>query len=93
MDTEGWLKELPAIAKYYSQFGARLPKELNQGLQRLEDRLKAASDVPIHNKALLDWVLEVKALTKPANIHWVTGSDYQTPPSAHLSRLMKFTFM
>eukprot|EP00667_Euglena_gracilis_P013938 EG_transcript_14414 len=75
VDADGWLAEIPAIAKYYEQFGKRLPKELTINLQRLEDRLKATSNVPIHSSALVKWVAEVKELCTPTSVYWVSGTE------------------
>lgn len=69
------MKEIPAIAKYYEQFGARLPKALTSNLEMLRERLKAVSTVHVNNKQLLDWVLEVRALCGPQDVHWVSGSE------------------
>ncbi len=43
VDAEGWLREIPLIRAYYAQFGARLPAQLNEELERLEQRLRAGS--------------------------------------------------
>jgi phosphoenolpyruvate carboxykinase (GTP) len=39
VDVEGWKKEAADIARYYEQFGARLPVELKRQLQILNERL------------------------------------------------------
>ncbi len=42
VNTEEWLKELPDMAKHYDQFGEKLPNELREELEKLEERLKKA---------------------------------------------------
>jgi phosphoenolpyruvate carboxykinase (GTP) len=42
VDAEGWLEELPLIRKHYESFGDRLPAELHEQLEQLEQRLDAA---------------------------------------------------
>ncbi len=42
VDTDGWLQELPSIEKYYARFGSHLPKELEQQVKKLKQRLEAA---------------------------------------------------
>ncbi len=42
VDAAGWLAEIPLIRDYYQQFGNRLPKELEDELAALEQRLRAA---------------------------------------------------
>jgi phosphoenolpyruvate carboxykinase (GTP) len=42
VDIEGWKKEANATGEYYNKFGARLPAELQQELQALNQRLNAA---------------------------------------------------
>ncbi len=42
VDAEGWLEELPLIRKHYESFGDRLPAELREQLEQLEQRLNAA---------------------------------------------------
>lgn len=32
VDTEGWLREIPEIRKYFAQFGDRLPAALSSNL-------------------------------------------------------------
>ena len=39
VDVEGWKKEASDIARYYEQFGERLPLELKRQLQLLRERL------------------------------------------------------
>jgi len=41
VDVEGWLHEIPAIRDYYEKFGARMPRELVEQLDALEQRLRA----------------------------------------------------
>ena len=41
-DTRGWLEEIPLIRAHYAQFGDRLPLELANELDALEQRLKTA---------------------------------------------------
>ena len=40
VDTSGWLKEVALIKEHYATFGAKLPRELNDQLAALEERLK-----------------------------------------------------
>jgi phosphoenolpyruvate carboxykinase (GTP) len=40
VDREGWLAEIPLLEEYFSELGDRLPKELYQELERLDQRLK-----------------------------------------------------
>ncbi len=40
VDTEEWIKELPAIAEYYEQFGDHLPPALAGQLEALKNRLE-----------------------------------------------------
>lgn len=42
VDTDGWLQELPSIEKYYARFGSHLPKELEQQVKKLKQRLESA---------------------------------------------------
>jgi len=42
VDVDGWLTELPLIRKYYQRFGDRLPKELEDELDAMRERLEAA---------------------------------------------------
>ena len=39
VDAEGWQSELPSIREHFAQFGDRLPKELKEQLELLEQRL------------------------------------------------------
>jgi len=39
MDMEGWVNEVPLIKSHFDNFGHRLPKELRDELNRLEERL------------------------------------------------------
>ena len=41
VDRKGWLHELPLIREYYSQFGERLPAELNSWVDHLEEALQS----------------------------------------------------
>ena len=41
VDRKGWLHELPLIREYYSQFGERLPGELNSWVDHLEEALQS----------------------------------------------------
>ncbi|MCS5636006.1 MAG: phosphoenolpyruvate carboxykinase (GTP), partial [Myxococcota bacterium] len=41
VDREGWLHELPMIREYYSQFGDRMPGELDSLVDHLEEALQA----------------------------------------------------
>jgi len=42
VDLDGWLAEIPRIREYYAKFGERMPRELLEELDALEERLKAA---------------------------------------------------
>ncbi len=39
MDMEGWTREVPLIKQHFETFGDRLPKELREEINRLEERL------------------------------------------------------
>ena len=41
VDVEQWLAELPAIGEYYDRFGERMPTQLRDELEELDDRLRA----------------------------------------------------
>jgi phosphoenolpyruvate carboxykinase (GTP) len=41
-DIPNWLAEVPLIREYYAQYGSKLPVELSQQLDALEQRLLAA---------------------------------------------------
>jgi phosphoenolpyruvate carboxykinase (GTP) len=41
VDREGWASEVPLIRAYYATFGARMPRELVDELDALEQRLRA----------------------------------------------------
>lgn len=41
VDKEKWLAEVASVKQHYSNYGEKLPKELEQQLSALEDRLKA----------------------------------------------------
>jgi phosphoenolpyruvate carboxykinase (GTP) len=40
VDTQGWLAEIPLIAKFFEEFEGRIPEALMEELTRLEQRLK-----------------------------------------------------
>jgi phosphoenolpyruvate carboxykinase (GTP) len=40
VDLEGWLAEVPPIRQFFSDFGDRLPRELHEEVDRLEQRLR-----------------------------------------------------
>jgi len=42
IDIDGWLKEVPLIREHFAKFGDRLPKGLDDEVNTLEERLKAA---------------------------------------------------
>jgi phosphoenolpyruvate carboxykinase (GTP) len=42
VDIPGWLQEVPRIREHFAKFGDRLPKGLNDEVEALEKRLKAA---------------------------------------------------
>eukprot|EP01124_Arcella_intermedia_P029992 TRINITY_DN645_c0_g1_i5.p1 TRINITY_DN645_c0_g1~~TRINITY_DN645_c0_g1_i5.p1 ORF type:complete len:1656 (+),score=462.78 TRINITY_DN645_c0_g1_i5:536-4969(+) len=74
VDPQLWLEEIPGIRQFYSQFGDRLPLSLKESLDSLEARLLATTAAPTGNKTLLKWVEDMKALLKPENVHWVSGT-------------------
>jgi phosphoenolpyruvate carboxykinase (GTP) len=39
VDTQGWKAEIPSIRGHFAAFGAKLPQELNDELNALEQRL------------------------------------------------------
>jgi phosphoenolpyruvate carboxykinase (GTP) len=41
VDTEGWELQLPQIKEHFAEFGDKLPSELRQQLEALEDRLNS----------------------------------------------------
>jgi phosphoenolpyruvate carboxykinase (GTP) len=43
VDIEGWLAEIPGIREYYETFEGRVPKELNEELEALQQRLESAA--------------------------------------------------
>jgi phosphoenolpyruvate carboxykinase (GTP) len=42
VDIDGWLQEIPLIREYYERFGDRLPKQLNEEVNRLQKQLESA---------------------------------------------------
>jgi phosphoenolpyruvate carboxykinase (GTP) len=42
VDVDGWLQEIPLIKDYYKKFGDRLPKQLLDEVEKLEQRLQQA---------------------------------------------------
>jgi len=42
VDIDGWLEEVPRIREHFAKFGDRLPPEMLQNVDALEQRLKAA---------------------------------------------------
>jgi phosphoenolpyruvate carboxykinase (GTP) len=42
VDVDAWLAEIPSIREHFAKFGSHLPKGLNEELEALEARLKAA---------------------------------------------------
>jgi phosphoenolpyruvate carboxykinase (GTP) len=42
VDVEGWWNEVPLVREHFAKFGSHLPKELNDEVNGLEQRLKAA---------------------------------------------------
>ncbi len=42
VDVQGWLEEVPRIREHFAKFGDRLPKGMNDEVDALEKRLKAA---------------------------------------------------
>jgi phosphoenolpyruvate carboxykinase (GTP) len=43
VDIEGWLAEIPGIREYYETFEGRVPKELHEELEALQQRLESAA--------------------------------------------------
>jgi len=41
VDVEGWLTEIPMIAKDFDQFGDRMPRELRDELRALKEGLES----------------------------------------------------
>jgi phosphoenolpyruvate carboxykinase (GTP) len=44
VDIDGWLAEVPLIREHFERFGDKLPDELYQELNQLEERLQKAKD-------------------------------------------------
>ncbi len=42
VDIDGWLSEVPLIREHFERFGDKLPDELYQELNQLEERLQKA---------------------------------------------------
>ena len=42
VDVDGWLAEVPLIREHFAKFGAHLPKRMQEEVDSLEQRLKAA---------------------------------------------------
>jgi phosphoenolpyruvate carboxykinase (GTP) len=42
VDVEGWLEEVPRIREHFAKFGDRLPRQMQENVDALEQRLKAA---------------------------------------------------
>ena len=40
VDTDGWLEEIPKLREYYATFGDRLPAEISEQLDSMEQALK-----------------------------------------------------
>ena len=45
VEIDGWLEEIPLIRDYYSSYGDRLPKELENELNVLAEKLRRAEKV------------------------------------------------
>src|SRR5690606_419141 len=76
VEADEWLKELPAIKSFYSEFGAKLPKLLWSEVEELEKRLQEVEIAPpTTNKKLLNWIEQVRTMCQPEKIHWCTGTD------------------
>jgi phosphoenolpyruvate carboxykinase (GTP) len=43
VDVEGWKGQLPQVREHFAKFGDKLPAELTEQLNALEQRLNAAS--------------------------------------------------
>ncbi len=41
VDKDGWLREIASIREHYAKFGDKLPQELNDQLEQLEQRLRS----------------------------------------------------
>ena len=76
VDSEEWLREIPSIRKFYSQFGEKLPPLLTNEVEELEKRLHTIETAPpTSNKKLLAWVEQIRSLCKPEKLYWCTGND------------------
>ena len=42
VDIDGWLEEVPRIREHFAKFGDRLPSEMQENVDALEKRLRAA---------------------------------------------------
>jgi len=42
LDIDGWLEEVPRIREHFAKFGDRLPRQMRENVDALEQRLKAA---------------------------------------------------
>jgi len=85
VDSAEWLKELTGIRQYYKQFGDRLPAALTEELNSLEHRFGAYEAAPTSNQKLCSWVEQMRAMCKPAAVHWCTGTEQEY---AELCQLM-----
>ena len=45
VEVEGWLEEIPLIRDYYSSYGDKVPKELENELNVLTEKLRRAEKV------------------------------------------------
>ncbi len=43
VDVDGWLAEVPSIREHFAKFGSHLPEGMNEQMNRLERRVKAAN--------------------------------------------------
>lgn len=90
IDCQEWLKEcqlvcllayflMIQIRTFYQQFGSKVPDSLFSELDYLEKRLSHGPEnpAPTKNKKILDWVEKIRLLTKPARVHWCTGSKQE----------------
>jgi len=76
VDAKEWQAEVSSIREFYAKFGSRIPETMVTELNELEKRLQVTEQAPpTLNKKLIAWVEQVRALCKPARIHWCTGTE------------------
>jgi phosphoenolpyruvate carboxykinase (GTP) len=86
VNCEEWMQEIASIREFYSTFGTRIPQSLMQEMFELEKRLKIGTEhpPPTNNKKLIEWVDQVRAMTKPDRVHWCTGTEEEYDEMCHL---------